>query len=212
VEERLSTIFQIGGDMAFENVTSENVFEGAIVYRQKIDDKFYVYKVNKKSMYVGQEDYKTIMNRWENRQKGFTWKSFMERHGGQMTKFDTWVISKEEVSRKEAFEKINQTRKMQKPPMSKQGEKQVALLYKTYQKGKGNYKFVNEIGNDRIIVVLFTDDEWSFLNINGSRFLYDLRENIYIPYKKEVHKPEGSEILWPKREYEKSENEEKQAV
>jgi len=195
--------------MSLINTNADNVFVGAIVYQRSSDEKFYVYKVNKKSMYVGKEEYKSIMDKWERRPKGTTWKNFMERHQGQMTKYDLWFISDEESSRKEAFEKINKTRKRQKPAMNKQAENQIRLLYeKMFLKGKTNYRYINEIRGDRVIVVLFDKNEWAFLNINGSHFLYDLRENLYFPYKKEVHKPKGKEVLWPKREYEKEEQKE----
>lgn len=188
--------------MALIIANSDNTFEGAIVYQDKSEEKNYVYKVNKKSMYVGKEEYKSIMDKWDKKPVGTTWKKFMDKWHGQMVSFGTWKISEEEASRKDAFEKVNQTRKLQKAPMTKKGEQQVAMLYKVFLKGKGNWKFISEIGSNRIIVVLFTKDEWAFLNVDGSHYLYDIRDNIYIPYKREIHKP-GKEVIWPKREYEK---------
>ena len=188
--------------MALITASSDNTFEGAIVYHGNDETKHFVYKVNKKTMYVGTEEYKKIMDFWDKKAKGTTWKKFMERHEAKMVQYGTWKISDEEASRKEAFEKINQVRKTQKAPMSKKGEQQVALLYKSlYLKGKGSYRSPSDVGSDRIIVVLFTENEWAFLNVNGSHYLYDLRENIYIPYDKEIHK-KGKEVLWPVREYE----------
>lgn len=188
--------------MALIKADSDNTFEGAIVYHGNDTEKNYVYKVNKKSMYVGTTEYNKMMNLWERRVKGMTWKKFMTLQKGQMVQFGTWKISDEEASRKEAFEKINEIKKTQKPAMSKNAEKQISLLYKNFITGKGPYRFVSDIGKDRVVVILFSKDEWAVLNINGVQFLYDLRSNLYIKFNKEIHK-KGKEVLWPEREYEK---------
>jgi hypothetical protein len=194
--------------MALIVANSENTFEGAIVTNG--ENKKYVYKVNKKSMYVGDSTYAEVMDKWENRAKGFTWKEMMTRLGGEMVNFGTWKISDEEASRKDGFEKINALKKLQKAPMSKKAENQMEILYKIYlkaesgMKGKTNYRFPSEIGSDRIIVVLFNKNRWSILNINGTLYFYDLNDKIYLLFNMKEHK-NGKEVIWPIREYEKDE-------
>lgn len=191
--------------MALIISSSENTFEGAIVFHgEKDETKHYVYKVNKKSMYVGETEYKKMMDLWDKRAKGTTWKKFMERHQASMVNFGTWRISSEEAARKDSFEKINEKRKTQKAPMSKKGEHQVQLLYKRFLAGKGNYKSPSEIGNDRIICVLFDRDLWAVLNINGTQWIYDMKDNLYTVFNKEIHK-DGKTVKWPTREYEQEE-------
>lgn len=188
--------------MALIVASSENTFEGAIVYNGDSTVMNYVYKVNKKSMYVGPQEHKKVMERWGRRVKGATWKKFMPLVDGVMVSFGNWMISEEEASRKDSFDKINEIKKAQKAPMSKKAEQQVKLLHKQlFLKKKGNYSFPSEIGNDRIIIIKFNDNEWSVLNVNGTQFLYDLKDDIYILFNKEIHK-DGVNIVWPVREYE----------
>lgn len=194
--------------MALIIASSENTFEGAIVFNG--DVKKYVYKVNKKTMYVGNFTFDVMLEKKEAFGKGVTWKVFMSNIKAEMVNFGTWKISDLEAAKKDGFDKINSIKKLQKAPMNKKAETQIENLYKLYLKaeagikGKTNYRFPLEVGSDRIIVVLFDKNRWSILSINGIMYFYDLNDKIYILFDKNEHK-NGKEILWPLREYEKNE-------
>jgi hypothetical protein len=187
--------------------SSENVFEGAAVFNG--EKKKFVYKVNKKTMYVGDLTYEVMNSKYEARMKGVTWKVFMQMIKAEMVDFGVWKISSEEAAKKEKFDAVNSIKKHQLSPMSKKAEQQVEVLYKVYLKsltgikGKTNYRFPNEIGSERIIALAFTEDRWSILSINGTIFFYDLDYKIYILFNKKEHKL-GKDIIWPVREYEKA--------
>ncbi len=192
--------------MALVTASSDNTFEGAIVFNDKI--KKYVYKVNKKTMYVGDFTFDDMNEKKEKMVKGTTWKVFMSNIKAEMVDFGVWKISSEEAARKDGFDKINSIKKKQIAPMNKKAESQIEVLYKVFLKaetgikGKTNYRFPLEIGSDRIIVVKFTTDRWSILSINGTMYFYDLDTKIYSLFNKAKDKV-GTTINWPKREFEK---------
>jgi len=195
-----------GKSMALVTASSDNTFEGAIVFNDKI--KKYVYKVNKKTMYVGDFTFDDMNEKKEKMVKGTTWKVFMSNIKAEMVDFGVWKISSEEAARKDGFDKINSIKKKQIAPMNKKAESQIEVLYKVFLKaetgikGKTNYRFPLEIGSDRIIVVKFTTDRWSILSINGTMYFYDLDTKIYSLFNKAKDKV-GTTINWPKREFEK---------
>jgi len=182
--------------MALVIANSENVFVGAIVWKN--DVRHYVYKVNKKTMYVGETPTEELLKRKEMFPKGTTWKEFMKRTHSSQVNFSGWEVSEEEVLKKEKFEKIAEIKKQTKQLMNSNGEKKVELMYRVYKKGKGNYKAPMEIGSSRVIIVMFTNDNWSVLNIDGKQYIYDLENKIYILFKNEIHK-NGKEVIFPDR-------------
>lgn len=185
---------------------SENTFEGAIVFNNEV--KKYVYKVNKKTMYVGELDYNSMLTKWNNKIKGTTWKTLMGNIRADMVNFGVWKISSEEAAKKSSFDIINTIKKKQVTPMNKECENQVETLYHVFlkaeakMKGRINYRFPCEVGRNRIIAIVFTKNRWSILNINGTLYFYDLDTKLYTLFIKSKHK-EGKNILWPIREYEK---------
>lgn len=189
--------------MALTQVNSNNVFEGAIITDGT--NKKYVYKVNKKSMYIGDMPYSELLEKWNKRAKGTTWKEFMKRVNGTMVSFEKWQISELDASRKEEFDKINKIKKNQKSILSKEAERQLEILYDRYlkslegKKGKTNYRFPNGIDGKRFIVIAFNNDRWSLLNIDYVFYFYDLDTKIYIQYDENINK-NGKEIVWPTRE------------
>ncbi len=192
--------------MALITASSDNTFEGAIVFNDKI--KKYVYKVNKKTMYVGDLTFDDMNEKKEKMVKGTTWKVFMSNIKAEMVDFGVWKISSEEAARKDGFDKINSIKKKQIAPMNKKAESQIEVLYRIFlkaetgSKGKVNYRFPLEIGSDRIIVVKFNTNRWSILSINGTMYFYDLDTKIYSVFNIAKDKI-GSVINWPQREYEK---------
>lgn len=192
--------------MALVIASDANTFEGAIVFKDKI--KKYVYKVNKKTMYVGDFTLEVMNEKREKVVKGTTWKAFMANIKADMVDFGLWQISSEDAARKDGFDKVNSIKKKQIAPMSKKAESQIEVLYKVYLKaesgvkGKTNYRFPLEIGSDRVIVVKFDKNRWSILSVNGTMYFYDLDTKIYSIFNKEKDKV-GMEINWPEREYEK---------
>ncbi len=186
--------------MALILSNSDNTFEGATVIFE--GNKFQVYKVNKKSMYVGEMTYKDVMKIKESILTGYTFKKLMTKVNARMVKFGTYQVSEEEAARKVSFDTIKDLKKNNKTPMTKNGELHIDLLYdKRFLTGKGNYKSPSEIENHRIIVVMFNKDKWSVLNIDGIQYLYDLKYNVYTPFNKDLHK-DGINVLFPERTYE----------
>lgn len=175
----------------------ENTFEGAVVFLN--DEKYFVYKANKKSLYIGKTSYREVMSRKDNFPKGTTFKKFMSLVHGEMKKYDDFEISEEDVNRKTSFEKINSLRKLQKTLMSRDLEKKVDELFMKYRKGKGGYNSPIESVSTRVIVVLFDDSKWAVLNINGKQYLYDLLTRLYIPFDNSIHK-NGKEVVFPNRD------------
>lgn len=178
---------------------SENVFPSAKIYAGKNTDKvFYVYKVNSKSMYIGEETYDEVIQKWEVRIKGHTWKKHMENVKAKMVKYDGYFIEEKETDRKKEFNKINEIKEEQKKYLNRSGENVVRKLYENYYlKGK-NYRAPNEINGNRIIIVMVNNEEkMILLNINWELVFFDLDKGIYIPFKKDLHK-KNKEVLWPK--------------
>lgn len=182
--------------MALVNANSENVFVGAIVWKK--DVRHYVYKVNKKTMYVGETPTEDLLKRKEAFPKGIKWKEFMKRTHSIQVNYLGWEVSEEEVLKKEKFERIAEIKKNTKQLMDSNGEKKVELMYRVFKKGKNNYKTPIEIGNSRVIILMFTDDKWSVLNIDGKQYLYDLENKIYILFKNSIHK-NGNKVVFPDR-------------
>jgi hypothetical protein len=186
--------------MALILSNSDNTFEGATVFLG--EKKLQVYKVNKKSMYVGVKPYKDVMAIKETLPKGYTFKKLMERVEGGMVKFGAYKVSEEEAARKESFDKLKTITKNVKKPMTKKGEDLVKVLFnKRFLKDSGSYAHVNEVDNHRIIVVKFDKAAWAVVNVDGTQYIFDLRYNVYTPFNKEIHK-DGVNVLWPERDYE----------
>lgn len=186
--------------MALIISNSDNTFEGATVFLG--DKKLQVYKVNKKSMYVGEKPYKEAMSIKETLPKGYTFKKFMTRIEGKMVSFGAYKVSEEEAARKESFEKLKTITKNVKKPMTKKGEDLVKVLFnKRFLKDSGSYSHVNEVDNHRIIVVKYDKAAWAVVNIDGTQYIFDLKYNVYVPFNKEIHK-DGINVIWPERTYE----------
>jgi hypothetical protein len=197
-----------GKDMAMEKLTEENVFVGAQIVRGK--DKFYVYKVNAKSLYIGTETNQEMEKKYENRPVGKnSWIGFYTSKGAKKVSYDGLTISSEESNKKEGFLAIKEARESMKDWLGKKGKKLVRELFeisrpklsktgRILQKGRPVFCTPNHYGNNEVVILGIQDDGHILLRLNSAYLFFDLETEVYTRYNKELHK-DGKKIVFPKR-------------
>jgi len=196
--------------MAMEKLTQDNVFVGSIVFRGK--EKFYVYKVNAKSLYIGKEKEKVISNKWENKHYKIKWSDFMSKNGGEKTPYAGLTISTEEANKKSGFLAIKEARESTRDWLGKAGKKAVKELFEmsrdkvsiingkkvVRQKGKDIRLIRNDVGKNQIYIIKMRDDGHILLRLNDAYLFYDINTEIYTRYNEELHK-DGKKIVFPEK-------------
>ncbi len=194
--------------MAMEKLTEENVFVGAQIVRGK--DKFYVYKVNAKSLYIGTETNQEMEKKYENRPVGKnSWIGFYTSKGAKKVSYDGLTISSEESNKKEGFLAIKEARESMKDWLGKKGKKLVRELFeisrpklsktgRILQKGRPVFCTPNHYGNNEVVILGIQDDGHILLRLNSAYLFFDLETEVYTRYNKELHK-DGKKIVFPKR-------------
>lgn len=84
--------------MALIDATQDNLFVGAVV--KKFEETLHVYKVNKCFIYAGEEDAKSVEEKWKNRRKGYKWTDFMKDIKAKKVDFRGLKIEDELVKNK----------------------------------------------------------------------------------------------------------------
>lgn len=88
----------------------DSVFVGAIV--EKGDKEYNVYKVNKTTMWVGEQSIDGVMDTWKNRPKGYKWTDFMKRIEAFKVKYEEVTFNAEKSKgRKGLYENGNKAKK-----------------------------------------------------------------------------------------------------
>lgn len=149
--------------------SAENVFVGAVV--SKGEEKYLVIKVNSKSMYIAKditlEDYNRI---WDMRPKGETFKTFCEKHGYEMVKYDAYQVEENEAAKKNVIE---ETKKASNDASSVFGKTEKAILTELL-KYKKLHRLANiDTGNGVMRVLERKDDDKFFINVNKEYVLYN---------------------------------------
>lgn len=195
--------------MAMEKLTQENAFVGAIVVRGK--DKFYVYKANAKSLYIGTEKESVMAEKFLNKPVGgkITWVQFYTKNDASKVTYDGLTISTEESKKKSGFLAIKEARESMKDWLGKAGKKLVKELFdisrskvskkgRVIQKGKSVQFLRNDIGKNKVYIIKMQDDGHILLRLNDAYLFFDIKTEVYTRYNKELHK-NGKEIIFPKR-------------
>jgi len=195
--------------MALTKATQDNVFLGASIFRGK--DKFYVYKVNAKTLYIGEIEEKVIAGRWENRPIGQKWIEFMKKQNAKKVTYDGLTISTEEANKKAGFLAIKEARENTKDWLGKKGKALVKELFRISRneeviikgkkvikkKGKCVLLLRNDVGNNKIYIIKMRDDGHVLLRLNDAYLFYDINTEVYTRFDKELHK-NGKEVIFPK--------------
>ena len=193
--------------MALVKVTQDNVFLGASIFRGK--DKFYVYKVNAKTLYIGKTEEKVIAQKWENKPVGQKWIKFMEKQKGEKASYDGLTISTAEADKKAGFLAIKEARESMKNWLGKAGQKKVKELFEISRdkkirvgkkikttKGKSVQFLRNDVGKNKIYIIKIRKDGHILLRLNDAYLFYDINTEVYTRFDKELHK-NGKEIIFP---------------
>jgi hypothetical protein len=182
--------------MAMETVNQENVFVGATVLLGSM--KLFVYKVNAKSLYVGETDSKVILEKWESKPLGEKWVGFMNRLNGKKVSYSGLKISSEEVSRKEGFLKIKEARNSMKDWLGKSGRKLMKDLAVLDKKGKNIAMTRRDFGNHQLfVIVVHPEKNGQFLiRLDRAYLFYNVNTQVYTRFDKEIHK-NGKTVVFP---------------
>ena len=194
--------------MALVKVTQDNVFLGAAIFRGK--DKFHVYKVNAKTLYIGKEEEKVIAQKWENRPVGMKWIKFMDKQKAEKVSYDGLMISSAEAGKKAGFLAIKEARESMKDWLGKKGRALVKELFEVSRdqvttirgkkvvkkKGKSIQFIRNDVGKNKIYIIKMRKDGHILLRLNDAYLFYDINTEVYTRFDKELHK-NGKEIIFP---------------
>lgn len=155
---------------------------------------FFIYKVNDKSFYYGEETYIIISKRWENREKGTTWKEFMETNKGKIGEYTGFSLDKVPA---EAYEA---TATKTKKPLSILAEKEIIKLYGRYIEGKGkSYRHTVEIGNKEFKIIAANKDKQVLLSLDGYFVFFDIEQDKYTKWREVKITKDKGEIPWPQK-------------
>jgi len=185
--------------MAMIMADFDNVFVGAVVYLG--EEKLYVYKVNKKSLYVGSTPEEKISKKWnEIKSKAVTWVKYMERNGGKKLSFAGLKISSEEAAKRTGFMAIKEARESGRDWLGKKGREIVSMLLKRDKKGKNSLIFPNEFGTHTLVLLAIHPDKNGqvLLRIDQTYFFYDEKTELYDRFDSLKDK-DGKNIIWPDR-------------
>lgn len=182
--------------MALINATKENVFVGATIFKGEI--KLYVYKVNAKTLYVGETEQKVIASKWENKPLGQKWVLFMDKVNGKKVSYDGLTISSEEAGLKDGFLKIKEAREAMKDWLGKKGRKLLSEQLALEKKGKNVLMMRNDFGTHRFhIIVIHPDRNGQVLiRYDNAYLFYNENTQVYTRFDKSIHK-DGKNVIFP---------------
>ena len=182
--------------MALIKSTKENVFVGATIFQGEA--KLYVYKVNAKTLYVGETEQKVIASKWETKPLGQKWVSFMDTVNGKKVSYDGLTISSEEVGRKEGFLKIKEAREAMKDWLGVKGRKLLNEQLELEKKGKNVLMMRNDFGTHRFhIIVIHPDRNGQVLIRYDTAYLFfNVNTKVYTRFDKSIHK-DGGKVIFP---------------
>jgi hypothetical protein len=174
-----------------ELLNKDNARLGAKI--TKNGKSFFIYKINDKSFYAGEETYPVIISKWENRVSGTTWKIFMEQNGGKQEEYKDFILEKNPDVAYEA------KRTKQKNPISATAEREVRKLYQRFLDDKGkSYRHIVEMGKEVFKIVEANKEKQVLLSVDGNFVFFDMEQDKYTKWR-EVSFGGQSEIPWPKK-------------
>jgi len=182
--------------MALEKVTKENVFVGASVFQG--EKKLFVYKVNAKSLYVGEEKTDSIMTNWEKRPMGQKWIKFMEVQGGKKVSYEGLTISSEEASKKAGFLKVKEARESMKDWLGVKGRTLLNHLLEIEKKGKNVLMMRNDFGTHQLFIIFIHPDRNGqvLIRLDNAYLFYNVNTKVYTRFDKSIHK-DGKNVVFP---------------
>lgn len=181
-----------------KELNPENAFVGATVYTEKNEKKF-IYKVNQKSVYIGDKSWEVIKDKKGKRR----WTDFMRSVGGEKVGYFGLYITEAEIASEDKFVKTEEKRDKQKRYLSQLAESELKDTYESRVIGKSNktYKYVLEFGRGKKCSILEANKYGQFLIslMNGKNyFFYDVLEDVYTDLNIKEHK--RGKIEWPEKE------------
>ena len=182
--------------MALEKVTTENVFVGASVFQG--ERKLFIYKVNAKSLYAGEEETNSIMTKWEKRPTGQKWIKFMEVQGGKKISYDGLTISSEEASKKEGFLKVKEARNSMKDWLGVKGRTLLVHLLEIEKKGKNVLMMRNDFGTHQLFIIFIHPERNGqvLIRLDNAYLFYNVNTRVYTRFDKSIHK-DGKNVVFP---------------
>lgn len=181
-----------------KNLTPENAFVGATVSFK--DSKKYIYKVNQKSVYMGDKPWEEVERIYESSSPKPKWTAFMRKVGGEKTTYENLYITEAEAASKDSFIK-KETK--QKRYLSHLAEVEIKNLFKERVIGKNTktYKVHIEYGRGKKCFILEANKNGQVLisGLDGKTyFFYDVYEDSYSDLDLSTH--QRGIIEWPKKE------------
>ena len=180
-----------------EQANKDNVFVGAVVVKN--NEKYYVYKINAKSIYIGKEKTNKILNKWENRPIGKKWVDFIKDIGGEKIGYDEIKVSSEEIAKRDGFIELENRRKASKDFLGKEGKKLLIELIKMYRRKKNVLMVRNDFGRNKKFYIIYInpkDDKEVLLRMDRTYFFYNIKTGIYTLYDIKLHK-KNKKVVFP---------------
>lgn len=185
-----------GEDM--KELTPDNAFVGARVYHEKEGKYYYIYKVNKKSVYIGEKSWGSI----KGKQGKKNWTNFMKSVGGYKVSYGPYFISDAEAAKADGFQKKE---KKQKKYLTELAENKLKEVFDSRVVGKNNktYKFILEYGSrkgDKCFILEAKRNGLILLSLMNGKdyFFYDVYSGRY--YDIDLNTKEYGIIPWPEKE------------
>lgn len=175
-----------------EKVNSENIFPGAQISLN--ESKFYVYKVNEKTAYIGTLGFAEVDRLVRNSK----FLSIMKNIKAKKINFtEGYVISKEEIEKKESKKDFNPAGSSKKlRPISKLAEADLARNFNLKRKNMIQY------GKEEVRPLVFNGNGQVLFTIgDGAFFFYDFQIGEYTIFNREKHKKGygNINIVWPRK-------------
>lgn len=182
---------ELSKDIENKNLSKDNARLGAKI--QKNGKSYFIYKVNIKSFYYGEETYVVISKKWENKEKGITWKEFMEINGGKQSIYQGFLLEKLPEIAYEA----DATKS--KKPLTPLAEKEIVKLYNRFIEDKGkSYRHTVEVGSKTFKIIAANKDKQVLLSLDGNYVFFDLEQDKYTKWR-EIKIGGQKEIPWPQK-------------
>jgi hypothetical protein len=179
-------------------LTPDNAYVGARVYHEKEKKYYYIYKVNKKSTYIGTEPWGSV----KDKQGKKNWTDFMKSIGAHKVSYGPYFISEAEVAKANGFQKKE---KKQKKHLSDLAESKLKEVFDNRVVGnsKKTHKFILEYGSrksDKCFILEAKRNGLMLISLMNGKdyFFYDVYSGQY--YDIDMNKKEYGIIPWPEKE------------
>lgn len=173
-------------------------FPGARVLLK--DKHYFIYKVNPKSVYIGEKPFALYLAEYSSKPKQVTQLIFLENFGAFKVDMDVLKISTKEAEKKNEVEEIVSGSKRR--PINKEGEKVIIDAFNNQAKKKKIGGGSASSGNKLLYFFYFNiPDRQVLLKIDDERWFYSIDTREFTKFDKEKHyTPGGIEgITWPKK-------------